>query len=117
MADDLLRGSPRRRSSFSIKAEVLQVAKEGALKTWIMQGANLCLSQLNECLSLLLDWNLLEVVKASEKTIYKTTDKGLRYLRCYREIMRLLKKGKGNSPREANSLHLIKCGSRVTIER
>ena len=111
MADDPLWGSRNRRHRLSITAEVLQVARKGALKTQIMYEANLGFSQLNKYLSLLLDYNLLEAVKTLEKTTYKTTDKGLRYIRRYIKIMELLK----NYPKEANSLRLIKCGPRVIV--
>lgn len=117
MTADPILGSRKRRSRLSIIAKVLEVGKKGALKTQIMYQASLSYSQLNKYLSLLLDRNLLEAVKASEKTTYKTTNKGLRYLRRYRKIRELLKKGKGNNPREVNLLHLIECGSRVVIAR
>jgi len=92
-------------------AEILEIAREGVLKTRIMYGANLSFAQLNVYLSLLLDLNLLEAAKIPKRTIYKTTDKGLQYLQSYREIGKLLKKGKGNSRKEANSLYLVKRGT------
>jgi predicted transcriptional regulator len=98
-------------------AEILEVARENALKTQIMYRANLSFAQLNEYLSLLLDLNLLEAVKTPEKTLYKTTDKGLRYLQSYREIRELLKKGKRNNSKEANSLYLVKRGSQVICSK
>ncbi|MDH5783278.1 MAG: winged helix-turn-helix domain-containing protein [Candidatus Bathyarchaeota archaeon] len=98
-------------------AEILEIAREGVLKTQIMYRANLSFAQLNEYLSLLLDLNLLEAVKKTEKTMYKTTDKGLRYLQSYREIRELLKKGKENNEKEANSLYLIKRGSQVICSK
>jgi len=100
-----------------IMAEILEIAREGVLKTQIMYRANLSFAQLNEYLSLLLDLNLLEAVKKTEKTMYKTTDKGLRYLQSYREIRELLKKGKENNEKEANSLYLIKRGSQVICSK
>lgn len=117
MVDNPLGGSRKRRDRLFIIAEILEVAREGVLKTQVMYRANLSFAQLNEYLSLLLDLDLLEVVKAPEKTIYKTTDKGLRYLQSYREIRELLKKGKGNSSKENNSLYLIKRGSQVICSK
>jgi len=96
-------------------AEILEIAREGCLKTQIMYRANLSFAQLNEYLSLLLGLNLLETVKKTEKTMYKTTDKGLRYLQSYREIRELLTNGKGNNLKDANSLHLVKRGTRVML--
>ena len=107
--------SRRRRDRSLIIAEILVVAKERALKTQIMYKANLSFAQLKEYLSLLLNLNLLKAVKMSEKTIYETTDKGLRYLQSYREIRELLTKGKENNRKDANSLHLVKRGTRVLL--
>ncbi len=117
MVDDPLGGSRKRRDRLFIMAEMLEIAREGSLKTQIMYRANLSFAQLNEYLSLLLDLHLLETVKTTEKTLYKTTDKGLRYLQSYREIRELLKKGKENNSKEANSLYLIKRGSQVICSK
>lgn len=114
LVDDPLGGSRRRRDRLFIMAEMLEVAREGALKTRIMYGANLSFAQLNEYLSLLLNLNLLVAVK-TEKTIYKTTEKGLRYLQRYKEIRELLKNGKGNNPKGSNSLYLVKRGTRMIL--
>lgn len=92
MADVSFRDKNRHRSS--IMAEVLEIAKESTIKTHIMYKATLSYTQLIKHLSFLLDRNLLEVVKTSGKTTYKTTDKGLRYLWHYREIEELLNGGK-----------------------
>ena len=119
LTDNPLGGSRKRRDRLYIMAEVLGVAREGTLKTQIMYQANLSFAQLNEYLSLLLELNLLEAVKAADKNIYKTTEKGLRYLASYREIRELLKKenGKGSNGKEANSLYLIKRGSQVICSK
>ena len=117
--DDPLGGSRKRRDRLYIMAEILGVAREGTLKTQIMYQANLSFAQLNEYLSLLLELNLLETAKVADKNIYKTTEKGLRYLESYREIRELLRKenGKGNNGKEANSLYLIKRGSQVICSK
>jgi predicted transcriptional regulator len=83
----------KRRDRLRIIAEILEIAKGGALKTPIMYKANLGFAQLNEYLSLLLRIKLLESVTKDGKTIYKTTRKGLKYLQNYMEIRGLLKKG------------------------
>ncbi|MFQ6073859.1 MAG: winged helix-turn-helix domain-containing protein [Candidatus Bathyarchaeia archaeon] len=114
MVEDFF-SSRRRRDRSLIIAKILDVAREGAFKTQIMYGVSLSFAQLNEYLSLLLDLNLLEAVENSKKTIYKTTDRGLRYLQSYREIEKLLKRGKRNNIKDANSLHLVKRGTRVTL--
>jgi len=61
--------SRRRRDRLSITAECLIVAREGVLKTKIMYDANLSFAQLNQYLTLVIDWNLLEAIKISERTI------------------------------------------------
>ena len=114
MVEDSFSSRRRRDRSFII-AEILAVAKERTLKTQIMYKANLSFAQLNEYLSLLLNLNLLKAVKTSEKTIYKTTHKGLRYLQSYREIRELLTKGNEKNRKDANSLHLVKRGTRVIL--
>jgi len=96
---DPLSDPRRRRGRLSIIAEVLDVARRGAIKTRIMYGASLSFAQLSEYLSFLLDANLLEVVETAKKTIYKTTSKGLLYLQSYMEIEEMLKKEKGDNPR------------------
>lgn len=106
--------SSRRRDRLFIMAEMLEIAKGGSLKTAVMYRANLSFAQLNEYLSLLLNLNLLERNKTSDKVIYKTTEKGLRYLQSYKDIRELLK-GKENCMKEANSLHLVKRGKRILL--
>ena len=94
-----LSDSRRRRSRSSIIANILDVAKRGVVKTRIMYRASLSFVQLNEYLSFLLDMNLLETVENPNRTLYKTTNKGLQYLQSYMEIEELFKKEKGENPR------------------
>ena len=91
----------KRRDRLYIIAEILNVAREGSLKTQIMYGANLSFAQLNEYLSFLLKINLLKTNTGDERTVYKTTAKGIKYLRNYEEIAQLLRK-EGN-PVKINS--------------
>lgn len=91
---DLVKGdwkNPRkRRDRPSMMAEILEIAKGSALKTHIMYKANLNFTELNECLSLLLETGLLEAVNKGEKVVYKTTRKGLHYVQDHKKIMTLL---------------------------
>ena len=82
----------KRRNRLGIMAEMLEIAKKGALKTHIMYRANLSFAQLNEYLSFLLDTGLLEAYNESEKALYKTTEKGLNYLQGLNDITALLSK-------------------------
>jgi len=65
-----------------------------------MYKANLSFSQLNGYLSLLLEVGLLKTVKKGERTFYKTTRKGTKYLESYTVIEGLLGKEEqsNNSP-------------------
>jgi len=86
----------KRRDRLYIIAEILEIAKDGTLKTQIMYKANLSFSQLNEYLNFLVGLNLLECKQADGKTVYKTTEKGMKYLDNYKEILQLLKNTKNN---------------------
>jgi len=83
--------SPKRRDKLYIIAEVLEIAKEGILKTQIMYRANLSFTQLNSYLRFMLKINLLKKLVRNDKEFYKTTDKGLEFLQRYREITEMLK--------------------------
>jgi len=107
----------KRRDHLHIMAEILEVALDGALKTQVMYRANLSFAQLNEYLKVMLDLKLMEAVKNSERTVYKTTQKGMRYLQSYREIRDLLKKETNGSPSNGNGVYLVKRGSQVICSK
>jgi len=102
-------------------AEILEVALDGALKTQMMYRANLSFAQLNEYLKLLIEIKLLAIPESSERRVYKTTNKGMRYLQSYREISELLKKEVGHNtgpPNNGNSnVYLVKRGSQVICSK
>ena len=114
-------GIHKRRDHLFIMAEILEVAMDGALKTQVIYRANLSFAQLNEYLKLMLDLKLLEMVRNSERNIYKTTAKGVRYLQSYREIRDLLKKDRGsnepNNGNGSNGVYLVKRGSQVICSK
>lgn len=83
----------KRRDRLNIIAEILNIAKEGRLKTQIMYRANLSFAQLNEYLKFLTKMNLLQVSKENRKKIYKTTEKGDKFLEKFDDISIIL----GNS--------------------
>jgi len=108
----------KRRDRMFIMAEILEVAMDGALKTQMMYRANLSFAQLNEYLHLLLDVKLLETIERTQKTVYKTTSKGMRYLQSYKEIRDLMKKERGHDPNNGNSgVYLVKRGSQVICSK
>ena len=114
-------GGHKRRDHLFIMAEILEVTIDGALKTQVMYRANLSFAQLNEYLKLMLDMKLLECIKNSDRTLYKTTSKGMRYLQSYRELRDLLKKeGSGNGSNNGNGnggVYLVKRGSQVICSK
>jgi predicted transcriptional regulator len=82
----------KRRDRLHIIAEILEISKNGSLKTQIMYRANLSFAQLNEYLHLLLDIELLKESEENGKTLYKVTRKGDKYLQNYYKIKELLEK-------------------------
>lgn len=82
---------PKRRDKLFIIAEILEITKEGSLKTQIMYKGNLSFTQLNNYLKFMLNINLLEKVMQNEKETYRATEKGREFLQRYHEITELLK--------------------------
>ncbi len=76
------------RSRTEIVAMILEAANGGATKTRIMYKAFLSYAQLREYLSVLIENNLLEYLEGSQN--YKTTEKGLNFLKMHSEIGELL---------------------------
>ena len=73
---------------------ILEAANGGATKTKIMYKAFLSYAQLREYLSVLIENSLLEYLEGSQT--YKTTEKGLNFLKMHNEIGELLQ----TSPRQ-----------------
>ncbi len=67
---------------------ILEAANGGATKTRIMYKAFLSYAQLKEYLSVLIVNNLLEYLEGTQT--YKTTEKGLNFLKMHNEIGELL---------------------------
>ena len=80
----------KRRDKLSIVAEILEIAKEGTLKTQIMYKANLSFAQLNDYLKFMLKTNLLNKFRASGKDVYAATEKGVEFLQRHFELTELL---------------------------
>jgi len=75
----------KNRNRLGIVANILTIAKTGALKTHLMYKANLSYTMLREYLRFLCDNNLLSESHYPEDkvTLYKTTDKGIQFLESY----------------------------------
>ena len=78
----------RSRIRTEITSHILDSANGGATKTKIMYSAFLSYVQLNEYLSILIENNLLEYIDGTNK--FKTTYKGLFFLKIHNEIGELL---------------------------
>ncbi|MGZ5501744.1 MAG: winged helix-turn-helix domain-containing protein [Nitrososphaeraceae archaeon] len=76
------------RSRTEIVGSILDAANGGASKTKIMYTAFLSYNQLNEYLSSLIENNLIEYLDGTHK--FKTTEKGLFFLKIHNEIGELL---------------------------
>jgi predicted transcriptional regulator len=76
------------RSRTEIVSSILDAANGGTTKTKIMYTAFLSYNQLNEYLSLLTENNLIEYLDGTNK--FKTTEKGLFFLKVHNEIGELL---------------------------
>ena len=82
--------SSKRRDKLSIVAEILEIAKEGTLKTQIMYRANMSFALLNEYLTFMLKIQLLNKFVENGKDVYAVTQKGLDFSHRYGELAGLL---------------------------
>ena len=73
---------------------ILEAASGGARETKIMDKAFLSYAQLREYITVLIENSLLEYLEGSQT--YKTTEKGLNFLKMHNEIGELLQ----TSPRQ-----------------
>jgi predicted transcriptional regulator len=79
----------KRRDKLSIIAEILEIAKNGTLKTQIMYRANLSFAQLSEYLIFMKNANLLQQFNTG-KDVYATTEKGKDFLKRHGELSKLI---------------------------
>ena len=79
----------KHRSRTEIVGNILESANGGATKTKIMYNTFLSYNQLKEYLSVLIENNLIEYLEGTRT--FKTTEKGLNYLKINEEIETLLR--------------------------
>ncbi|MCW3984134.1 MAG: winged helix-turn-helix domain-containing protein [Candidatus Bathyarchaeota archaeon] len=91
MYNTLLRANQKRRDQLSIAANILEIARDGALKTQIMYRAGLSYPQLNDYLLFLIDNNLLTQSNINGKDVYRITLKGRNFLKRHHELTKMLK--------------------------
>ena len=78
----------KNRSRTEIVSNILEAANGGVTKTKIMYKAFLSYNQLKECIAILIENNLIEYLDGTHK--FKTTEKGLNFLKMHNEIEELL---------------------------
>jgi len=101
----------KRRDKLHIVSEILEIARDGSLKTQIMYRANLSFTQLNDYLRFMLQINLLERVLMNDREMYRATEKGLDFMQRYREINELLRNDEDSNCRNGIRIpppHLLK---------
>ena len=76
------------RNRTEIVGNILDAANGGATKTKIMYTAFLSYNQLKDYISMLIENNLIEYLDGAHK--FKTTEKGLIFLKMHNEIGELL---------------------------
>ena len=79
----------KRRNSLEITAEILQIAKEGAKKTHVVYRANLNFRILQHYLDDLENRGLV-TNHVERGGLIKTTEKGIRFLKHYKEFQQFL---------------------------
>ncbi len=83
---ELVAGQARlKRNRLAIAANILTIAKTGALKTHLMYNGNLSYSMLRNYLNFLHQNELLDesYYPNDKTTLYHTTEKGVRFLESY----------------------------------
>jgi predicted transcriptional regulator len=81
----------RGRDRLVIVAEILDMARDGVLKSNIMWRAGLSYDMLNGYVALMMEAKLLDKVLLKNRVVFKTTDRGVKFLYHCHEIMELLK--------------------------
>ena len=92
----------KRRDKLSIIAEILEIAKNGTLKTQIMYKANLSFVQLTEYIEYMLKTRLLDKLDINMKDVYVATEKGIDFLQKHAELMALLNDANENAKNGRN---------------
>jgi predicted transcriptional regulator len=98
----------KRRDKLSIIAEILEIAKDGTLKTQIMYRANLSFAQLNDYVKFMLKTGLINKFRANGKDVYETTEKGLEFLQRHFELTELLQENENSKNGVKIPHHLLK---------
>ena len=84
----------KNRSRTEMVGNILNAANGGATKTKIMYSAFLSYNQLKDYLSVLIENNLIEYLEGTRT--FKTTEKGLKFIKMHNAIGELLHTTIGN---------------------
>lgn len=76
-----------RRTRLDIEAELIDCARQGSIKTWLVYRTNLNSKGIKVYLNRLIEKGLLEKMGK----LYYSTDKGLEYMRLINQCQRFLK--------------------------
>ena len=79
-----------RRSRFEIIGGILSLATDGVKKTSIVYRANLNFNVVNRYLDLLIQEDLIRLTAGLERK-FKTTEKGLEFLKAYKSLKTVAK--------------------------
>ena len=80
----------RYRSSFEVVAAILEVAAGGVSRFTIARRLNTNYKQLRRYLSYLVRTGFIEAAVRGKQILYKTSGKGLEFLRLYNVLLRML---------------------------
>ncbi len=79
----------KNRSRVEIVANMLSIARSGALKTRLMYKANLSYLMVTEYLDYLSNAGLIKEIEVEGAKVYQTTKKGIEYLQTYDSLRRV----------------------------
>lgn len=80
----------KRRSWLRITESILSICVEGRKTTQVVYGSNIAFPRFKKYSSFLIEKGLLEALEGEEGKIFKTTEKGLRFLKLMDELTLLL---------------------------
>jgi predicted transcriptional regulator len=81
----------KNRNRMEIVSNILDIARNGALKTHLMYKANLSYMVVTQYLNFLMKAGLIEEILTEEgpTRLYKTSSKGFKYLEVYQDLQQI----------------------------
>jgi predicted transcriptional regulator len=81
----------KNRNRMEIVSNILDIARNGALKTHLMYKANLSYMVVTQYLNFLMKTGLIEEILADDgpTRLYKTSSKGFKYLEVYQDLQQI----------------------------